>query len=194
MDGIVDVLEEAALSDDVQGLCEQFALQWLPVFEELTDDELQRAANVDLISSRENRCPRRARQIARLHLELRHFSKFRLQWHEAYKAYTSFMEERVLDACLADEPSLTKEAVYAELTRIAEAPADDADAAEGRSTARFLLSMFEYESFLELMKEQLRQKRAGVGFRFSKAPAVETAVAGHAPDAAAGYGACPPAA
>eukprot|EP00929_Paragymnodinium_shiwhaense_P020060 TRINITY_DN13496_c0_g1_i3.p1 TRINITY_DN13496_c0_g1~~TRINITY_DN13496_c0_g1_i3.p1 ORF type:complete len:173 (+),score=57.40 TRINITY_DN13496_c0_g1_i3:71-589(+) len=172
MDGIVDVLEEAALSDDVQGLCEQFALQWLPVFEELTDDELQRAANVDLISSRENR----------------------LQWHEAYKAYTSFMEERVLDACLADEPSLTKEAVYAELTRIAEAPADDADAAEGRSTARFLLSMFEYESFLELMKEQLRQKRAGVGFRFSKAPAVETAVAGHAPDAAAGYGACPPAA
>merc|ERR1712113_314348 len=83
-----------------------------------------------------------------------------------YLEYKSLMEERVLQVFLASQPQLSREAVYGELLRIADAPPDDEVAAAGRSYARFLLSMFEYESFIVMMKEHVRRQRQGVGFCF----------------------------
>lgn len=76
-----------------------------------------------------------------------------LEWHAAYREYVSLMEERVLAAC-AEAPNVTKEEILAQLTSLVET---GDEGAEDRKHARFLLSMFEYSSFLSMMKELRRQ-------------------------------------
>mmetsp|Transcript_162454 Transcript_162454/g.520686 ORF Transcript_162454/g.520686 Transcript_162454/m.520686 type:complete len:142 (-) Transcript_162454:73-498(-) len=117
MDDIIDQLEEAILADDVQAAAEHFMAQALPLFEGLTEEQLQTAG----IDGEEQQ----------------------LAWWGAYQQYVALMEERVLSACLAENPSLSREVVYAQLMGVAEAPAVEQGAAAMRQCAKFLLSMFE---------------------------------------------------
>eukprot|EP00928_Gymnodinium_smaydae_P029013 TRINITY_DN21974_c0_g1_i1.p1 TRINITY_DN21974_c0_g1~~TRINITY_DN21974_c0_g1_i1.p1 ORF type:complete len:211 (+),score=46.00 TRINITY_DN21974_c0_g1_i1:52-684(+) len=135
-DDILDALEEAIVADEVQQAGEQFLLQSLPLFEDMTDEQL----NADSLGEDEHR----------------------LEWHEAYKTYVSLMEHKVIDVCAASNPSFTSEGIYKALSSIAEAAPDDEASGAAKLWARFLLSMFEYDSFLLMIKQNLRRKRDGL--------------------------------
>ena len=79
-----------------------------------------------------------------------------LEWHSAYREYVSLMEVRVLAAC-AEAPDVTKEEILAQLSSLVET---GEEGAEDRKHARFLLSMFEYSSFLSMMKELRRRSES----------------------------------
>ncbi|CAE8590659.1 unnamed protein product [Polarella glacialis] len=140
---VVEQLEEAVLADEVQQAAEEFLLRRLPLFECMTDDQLA-FGNAE---------------------------EQRLEWHEVYREYAALMEDLVLQACLAESPNLCREDVYAELSRVAESP-DEASAA-ARSCACFFLSMFEYDSFLSMMKELVRRQRGGLELSFGARPRPE---------------------
>ncbi|CAE7261769.1 argF [Symbiodinium sp. CCMP2456] len=96
----------------------------------------------------------------------------RLEWHEAYREYVSLMEDLVLSACAA-QANDTREAVLAQLAEVAAGEAAD------RKHARFLLSMFEYSSFLTTMQELLDRQQRGLPLSFGSRPpkAAATSVA-----------------
>mmetsp|Transcript_12577 Transcript_12577/g.16943 ORF Transcript_12577/g.16943 Transcript_12577/m.16943 type:complete len:153 (-) Transcript_12577:84-542(-) len=139
MADVVEQLEEVMLADDVQAAIDEFIRERLPLFESMGEDLLSRPG-----AEGEDQ---------------------QLEWHRAYQEYTALMEERVLQAYLAQEPQLDREALHAALARLAEVPAEgEAVEVAARVHARFLLSVFEYDSFLGMMKEQVRCRRAGAAF------------------------------
>merc|ERR1719183_2012360 len=96
-DDVLDVLEEAILDESVQKSAEQFMAQHLHLFEGMTDEQLTRGG-----------CEGEEQSIA---------------WHQVYKQYTDMMEQWVIGTCIARDPRLNADYIYAVLSNIAVAPA-----------------------------------------------------------------------
>mmetsp|Transcript_32635 Transcript_32635/g.69996 ORF Transcript_32635/g.69996 Transcript_32635/m.69996 type:complete len:167 (-) Transcript_32635:357-857(-) len=137
LEDVIDQLEEAVLADDVQEAVNAFLEQAIPTFDSLTDEQLSSTTNLGA-------------------------EEQQLGWYDSYKTYVALLEDRVLASCLDELPGCSRQDIYTQLMAIAEAPAVEAEAADRRRTVKFLLSAFEYDSFLNLMKDTLRRRRIGL--------------------------------